>query len=137
MEVTDAVTHDSTQFKSLLESLRLVDIEAVTADSAYLSRQNCDVVNSMGAKPYIKPEKNITLRSYGSKAWKEMILDYRMNPERWKKVYHMRSSAETAFSAIKRKFGHQLSSIRRDHQRKELMTKIIAYNLNILARITI
>ena len=35
----------------------------------------------------------------------------------------------------KRKFGYQLSSIRRDNQR--LITNVVAYNLNILARITI
>jgi hypothetical protein len=41
----------------------------------------------------------------------------------------------TIFSAIKRKFGHRLGSIRKDLQRKELMTKVLAYNLNILYRI--
>ncbi len=41
MEVTDANVHDSQEFKSLLDSLPLDDVEAVTADSAYLSRKNC------------------------------------------------------------------------------------------------
>jgi transposase len=135
MEVTDANLHDSLKFKSLIESLPLNDIETVAADSAYLSRQNCDVAEAYGAKPYIKIKKNITLiRSAGSKAWSDMILCYRRNPERWMKIYHARSSAECAFSAVKRKFGHKLSSLRRDHQRKELMTKIVTYNLSILAK---
>ena len=138
MEVTDANVHDSCKFENLLGSLPLDDIEAVAADSAYLSRRNCDLIEAVGAKPYIRLKKNIrVVRSRGFKAWSDMIFSYRENPEAWRRIYHTRSSAETAFSTIKRKFGHQLSSIRRDHQRKELMTKVIAYNLNILAKITI
>lgn len=107
MEVTDANVHDSCKFKNLLESLPLDDIEAVTADSAYLSRINCDLIEEIGAKPYIKLKKNISvMRSRGSKAWSDMIFSYRQNPEAWRAIYHSRSSAETAFSAIKRKFGH-------------------------------
>ena len=109
-------------------------MEAVAADSAYLSRRNCDIIDAIGAKPYIKLKWNSTARSHGSKAWRSMILDYRENSEEWNKRYHIRSSAETAFSTIKRRFGYRLSSIRRDLQRKELMTKVIAYNLNILAK---
>jgi transposase len=100
------------EFKSLLDCLSLDDVEAVTADSAYLSRRNCDLVEAIGAKPYINLKKNIrVLRAKGSKAWFDMVYSYRKNPEAWRKVYHHRSSAETAFSSIKRKFGNQLSSI--------------------------
>jgi transposase len=136
MEVTDACAGDSPQLKNLLSSL--YDVEAVTADSAYLSRRNCDLIEAKGAKPYIKPKKNITIiRSFGSRAWKNMLLNYWNRRDEWNNIYRFRSSAETAFSAIKRKFGHQLFSIRKDTQRKELMTKVIAYNLNITAKITI
>ena len=135
MEVTDGNVHDSLEFESLLDSLPLADIEAVTADSAYLSRRNCDLTEAIGAKPYINLKKNVgRLRAGGSKAWFDMVLTYKEHPKAWKRVYRRRSSAETAFSAIKRKFGHKLSSTRKDHQRKELMVKVIAYNLNILAK---
>jgi len=137
MEVTGGETNDSPQLKRLLESLPLDDVEAVAADSAYLSRRNCDLIEAIGAKPYIKLKKNSTARSHGSRAWRSMILDYRENSEEWNKRYHIRSSAETAFSVIKRRFGYQLSSKRKDLQRKELMTKVITYNLNILAKTTI
>jgi len=52
------------------------------------------------------------------------------------KQYHGRSMAETAFSAIKRTLGHRLTSTRRDHQKLELMTKVIAYNTTVLMRVT-
>lgn len=136
MEVTEGEVHDSTQLAALLDSLPLDDIEAVTADAGYLSRHNCDLIEAKGAKPYIKLKKNIqVIRAYGSRAWVNMILEWRKDPKAWNKKYHMRSSAETAFSAIKRRFGHRLASIRKDLQRKELMTKVLAYNLNILAKI--
>ena len=136
MEVTDGEVHDSSQLAALLDSLPLYDVEAVSADSGYLSRRNCDLIEAKGAKPYIKLKSNIhVIRASGSKAWVDMILDWRNNPKAWNEKYHMRSSAESAFSAIKRRFGHRLSSIRKDLQRKELMTKVLAYNLNILARI--
>jgi len=137
MEITDGETGDSLQLRNLLKSLPLDDVEAVAADSAYLSRRNCDLIEAIGAKPYLKPKKNSTGRSHGSKAWRSMLIDYQEKPEDWNKRYHIRSSAETAFSVIKRKFGYQLSSIRRDLQRKELMIKVLAYNLNILAKTTI
>ena len=38
------------------------------------------------------------------------------------------------FLAVKGKLGRKLSSIRRGDQRIELMVKVVAYNLNILAR---
>ena len=113
----------------------LDDVEAVTADSAYLSRRNCDLTAAIGAKPYINLRKNVgRLRAGSSKAWFDMVLSYKKKPKAWKRIYHRRSSAETAFSAIKRKFGYKLSSTKKEYQRKELMTKVVAYKLNILAK---
>jgi transposase len=137
MEVTDAYQSDAVQMGGLLESLHIKDTEAVAADSAYLSRRNCDLIEAKGAKPFINLKCNVKGKSHGSFAWRRMVYDYRRNPEEWKRMYHFRSSAESAFSALKRKFGYRLSAIRKDLQRKELMIKVIAYNLNILARITI
>jgi len=125
MEITSGDVNDSTQLAALLDSLPLDDVEAVSADAGYLSRHNCDLIEARGAKPYIKLKKNIhVIRAYGSRAWVNMILDWRKNPKAWNKKYHMRSSAESASSAIKRRFGHRLASIRKDLQRKELMTKV-------------
>jgi transposase len=136
MEVTDGTVNDASQLGALLEGLPLDDIEAVTADAGYLSRHNCDLIEAKGAKPYIKIKKNIeVIRAWGSRAWVNMILEWRADPKAWNRRYHVRSSAESAFSAIKRRFGHRLGSIRKDLQRKELMTKVLAYNLNILCKV--
>jgi transposase len=42
--------------------------------------------------------------------------------------------AETAFSAIKRTLGHRLTSNRRDHQKLELMIKVVVYNITVLIK---
>jgi hypothetical protein len=59
MEVTDAYKSDAVQLGNLLESLHLDDIEAVATDSAYLSRRNCDLVEAIGAKPFINLKCNV------------------------------------------------------------------------------
>jgi hypothetical protein len=41
---------------------------------------------------------------------------------------------KNSFFSSQKKFGHKLSSIRKDHQSKELLTREVAYNLNILIR---
>jgi len=134
MEVTDSYKSDALQMGNLLDSLGIDDLEAVAADSAYLSRVNCELVEALGAKPFINLKCNTRGRSRGSFAWRRMVYAYRRNPERWKRVYHFRSSAESAFSALKRRFGYRLSSVRKDLQRKELMIKVVVYNLNIVGR---
>jgi len=134
MGVTGAYKNDAVQLKNVLASLPIDDLETVAADSAYLSWHNCDLIEAKGAKPFIKPKRNVKDRSRGSKAWKNMIHYFRGNPQGWRRTYRLRSSAETAFSAIKRKFGHRLTAVRKDLQRKELMTKVIVYNLNIVAK---
>lgn len=63
-EVTDGEKSDSPQLRRLLEALPLDDIEAVAADSAYLSRENCDLIEAIGARPYIKPKRNSTKMLY-------------------------------------------------------------------------
>lgn len=103
MEVTDSYKSDALQLGNLLDSLGIEDLEAAAADSAYLSRVNCDRIEALGAKPFIKLKRNTRGLSRGS-------------------------------FALKRGFGYRLSSVRKDLQRKELMTKMIVYNLNIVGR---
>ncbi len=59
-------------------------MEAVAAESGYLSRKNYDLIDTIGANPHIKSKKNIVIvRSLGSKALKNMLLDYAEKPDDW------------------------------------------------------
>ena len=44
--------------------------------------------------------------------------------------------AETAFSAIKRTLSHHLTSTRRDHQKLELIIKVIVHSITVLVKST-
>jgi transposase len=134
MEVTTGTVGETTQLGTLLENLD--DIETVSGDTGYLSRRNCMLVEAKGATPYLKPKRHSPLKPIGPPAWKRMIQSYRRNNHRWMKHYHTRSMAETAFSAIKRTLGHRLTSNRRDHQKLELMIKVVVYNITVLIKST-
>jgi transposase len=106
------------------------------ADKAYLSRKICDLIARHGGRPYISIKKNVTkIRSQGSKAWREMLVMYRRSKRLYKRRYHRRSLAETAVSAVKRRFGHALYSKKRRGQKNEVRLKVITYNLTIIARL--
>ena len=136
MEVTDGEANDSPILKRLMRELPLDDIEAAAMDSGYLSRRNCTMLAEYGVRSIlIKPKKNTTANSHGSKAWRNMILAYRENKEEWIRRYNsIRPLAESGFSAFKRTMGHWLTSLKRCMQRKELITRVLVYNLRIAAR---
>jgi len=135
---TRTYVHEVNYLEPLLESLW--DIGNVLADSGYLSRENCRVIYRKGGTPYIRPKKNTTGKSWQGKRhvywdpFTEMIEQYQKNPNEWMKVYHQRSNIEAVFSALKRKLGGYVSSIKRNIQHVEIALKIIVYNLMILAR---
>ncbi len=58
-----------------------------------------------------------------------MLTAYSKDKEAWLKTYHRRSLVESVFSTIKRRLGHWLFSVKKALQRKELLIKVIAYNL--------
>ena len=49
-------------------------------------------------------------------------------------LYHQRSKIETIFSVIKRKFGSSLSSRSFIMQKKELIFRLVAYNIDRIVR---
>lgn len=132
MHVTTGTVGDPTQLSNLLQEFD--DLETVAGDSGYLTRRNCELIEAKGATPYLKPTSRTIMKPIGPPAWKHMIRSYRLHKRSWMKHYHKRSMAETAFSAIKRTLGHKLTSKRRDHQKLELMTKVIVYNINVLIK---
>lgn len=135
---TRTYVHEVNHLEPLLEPLW--GIGNVLADSGYLSRENCRLIYSKGGTPYIRPKKNTTGKGIHGKRhvywdpFTEMIEQYQKNPKKWMKIYHQRSNIEAVFSALKRKLGDYVTSIKRGIQHVEIALKIIVYNLMILAR---
>jgi len=124
--------HEVTQLEKLLESI--YEIGNVYADSGYLSANNCIVIKYKGGTPYIRPKKTTTGQRNNGNAFTEMITSYHENKKKWMKKYHQRSNIEAVFSALKRKLGGYVTSIKRSIQQTEVALKIIIYNLMILVK---
>ncbi|KXA92778.1 hypothetical protein AKJ64_02240 [candidate division MSBL1 archaeon SCGC-AAA259E17] len=123
--------HESPYFEPLLEETadRYVQIDLVSMDSAYLSRDNCDLVEDYGGTPCIHPKEGITLKRKGSWAWTEMLLDFIENPQQWLREYHTRSNVESGFSTFKRHFLSPLRKCIGRRRKTEAFARACDYNL--------
>lgn len=133
LQVTRGNVADSTMFKTLLdETSENFLIEELSADKGYSSRENLDLVNKIGAMPYIPFKKNVTGKSGGSPTWAKL---YRLYAEKYLEFavhYHKRSNVESTFSMIKRKFGDFCRCKTERSQGNEIRCKVLAHNLVVL-----
>jgi len=131
--ITDGNCNDSPQFCPLIkQTSEGFTINEVTADLAYSSRNNLEMVNEVGGMPYIPFKKNAVGMARGSSMWKKMYHYFQLNRDEFLKHYHKRSNIESTNAAIRRKFGETLKSKNRIAQENELLAKIIAYNLTVV-----
>lgn len=131
--ITDEHGADSPQFKKLLlNTSKYFNIKEVSADKAYSSRKNLEIVDKLGGKAYILFRKNAIGTSRGSALWRKTYHYFQLHKEEFLEHYHRRSNAESTFGAIKKKFGESVKSKNRAAQENELLCKIIAYNITVL-----
>ena len=112
--------HESRDFIGLLKDLR---VKYVVADTGYSSKNLRDfVIHKLKALPFIPKKKNEG--------------QYHLTPQRIlvfdEKKYHRRSSIENVFSCIKRKYGSVLRNRTPATQKAELISKLVAHNVDIL-----
>ena len=131
VEITDAHGGDSTQFAPLVETTsRNFVMDEVSADKAYSSSKNLQLVLVKGAQPYIPFRSNTTGTSNRSTTvWNKMFHLYKYNQEWFYQHYHKRSNVETTFSMIKAKFGERLRSKSVVAQTNEVLCKVLCHNL--------
>ena len=133
VNITDGNAGDSPEFSPLIKkAAEGFVISEVSADMAYSSRDNLDMVNSVGGMAYIPFKKSATGRAGGSAMWKKMYHYFQLNKDEFFEHYHKRSNIESTNAAIKRKFGETLKSKNPVAQVNELLAKIIAYNLTVV-----
>jgi transposase len=131
--ITDSNGGDSPQFGPLVKkTAEGFTINEVSADMAYSSRLNLQLVANEGSKAYIPFKKNATGRAGGSALWSKMYHYFKLNRDDFMEHYHKRSNIEATNAAIKRKFGETLKSKNPTAQVNELLAKIIAYNLTVV-----
>ena len=102
-------------------------IEEMSADKAYLSNDNLELIVGMGATPFI-PFKSNSLPG-GSEVWRRMFHYFQYRREEFLTHYHRRSNVEIAFSMIKRKFGDAVRAKTDVAMRNEALAKILCHNV--------
>lgn len=131
VEVTEKYDHDTNYFEPLVEqTVTNFEMEEVSADAAYLSKDNLQTAVDAGAYPFIawKSNSKITEKD-GNELWNKLFHFFSMNKDKFLERYHQRSNSETAFSMIKAKFSDSLRSKNRTAQKNEALCKILCHNL--------
>ena len=133
LTITDGNDGDSPELIPLIKrASKFFDMEEVSADKAYSSRENLKAIAKIGAIPFIPFRSNSTIHPKGYRIWKTMWMFYYQNQEKFLEHYHKRSNAESTFSMIKRKFGNHLRTKRDTSQVNEILMKCLCHNLSVL-----
>lgn len=133
IEVTPGYYADSPQLKGLAKiTFKTFKMQEVSADKAYSSRNNLQVITELGAIPFIPFREDATGRSRGTMIWGIMKRFYDNHREYFMDHYHKRSNAETVFSMMKRKLGNHLYSRSEVGQVNEILCKALAHNICVL-----
>lgn len=133
VSISEAHANDSPYFAELVKTTsENFEIKEVSADKAYSSRENMEIVDSVGAVPFIPFRKNVTGKPRGSTTWKKMYHFFMFQREEFLEHYHKRSNAETVFHMIKAKFGDAIRSKTKTAQVNEVLLKILCHNVYVV-----
>jgi transposase len=133
VEITPTSESDTTLFPDLLkQTAENFHISRVSADMAYSSKQNLNLVDSLGGVPFIPFKRNIVNVDQSSPIWKKMFHYFMYNKDEFLKYYHKRSMSESVFHMIKSKFGDAIRSKNEIAGRNEVLLKILCHNLCVI-----
>jgi len=111
------------------------DIQEMSADMAYNSIDNCNLINSFGGTAFIPYQSNrtATVRSGNrGKLWRKMFHYFKFNQDEFMQHYHARSNIESTFNMIKAKFNDSLKSKTKTAQINECLFKVLCHNIVVL-----
>jgi transposase len=129
VEILDRDAADSPQFKPLVEqTAENFTVKEVVADKAYLSHDNLELVDRLGAAPYI-PFKINSVAGEAGTLWEKLFFFYSLHREEFLRKYHQRSNVESAFSMTKAKFGDSVRSRTETAMKNEVYCKFVAHNI--------
>ena len=133
--VSPSDMHDNVLFGDLfIETARRFRVRRVTADMAYASRANYEMVRGCGSLLYVPFKSNTAPWVDDGTAWSAALWEFQERHLEFMDTYHQRSNAESTFSALKRKFPSQIRMEAYTGQVNETLCKVLAYNLSGVAR---
>lgn len=129
IEITEGHANDSPSLPRLVqETAKTFEVNEVSGDRAYSSKDNLKLIEDVGAVPYIPFKKNVTGKR-GNSVWKKMYHYFLYRQEEFMEHYHKRSNAETVFHMVKTKFRDNLRSKDKTAQINELLLKYLCLNI--------
>jgi transposase len=129
VEIGDRDAHDCPMFKPLFETTVRNGFRPreVSADAAYLSHDNMEMVGEAGGTPFICFKSNTTAAGGGLMA--RMFHWYCLNRDEYLARYHKRSNVESTNAMIKAKFGDHVRSKTDRAMVNEALCKVLCHNL--------
>lgn len=129
VKITTENEADCPQLSELAkDTAKYFDMKELSGDKAYLSKDNFELVDSLGGTFYV-PFKSNSKASGNGMIWKKMYHYFMLNNEEYLQHYHSRSNAESTVNMIKGKFGDRVRSKLWTAQINEVLCKIIAHNI--------
>jgi transposase len=129
--VTDEHTGDSPMLAPLVtQTAERFNVQRVSADKAYASIFNFNLIESIGAQPLVPFKSNS--RPNQSPTWNRLFHFFNLHRDEFLASYHKRSNIESTFSALKRKFGEGVRSKSPVAQRNEALLKVLCHNIVVL-----
>jgi transposase len=129
VEIGDRNAGDCPQFKPMIEATaRNFTIKEVSADKAYLSVENLELVESLCGTAFI-PFKSNSLPGEAGSLWERMYHYFNFRREEFLPHYHSRSNVESTFSMIKAKFGDHVRSRTDAAMVNEVLCKVLCHNI--------
>jgi len=133
VEAMPGPSSDTAMLPPLLDVTREnFDVEQLSADKAYCTRTNLELLDGAGIKALIPFKKNATAQRKGhgrSEVWARLFHFFSLHREQFLAAYHTRSNVESTFSAIKRKFGDTIRSKSPVAQINEALLKVLCHNI--------
>jgi len=124
--------NDCPQFRPLVEkTAENFQIAEVPADKGYLSRENLELVESLGGTALV-PFKSNSVAGEAGTVWEKMFFYYSFRREEFLKHYHQRSNAESTFSMVKAKFRDHVRSRTDTAMKNEVLCKFLAHNVCVI-----
>lgn len=125
---------DCPQLPALLARTReRHDVREVSADKAYSSVDNHDVLESFGVQAFIPFKVNAVVNPKAP-VWSRHLCEFTLNQERFLAHYHRRSNVETVFAMMKARFGAAVASRLPTAQVNEVLAMCVAHNLCCLVK---
>ncbi len=117
--------------KLLAATASRFDVKELSADMAYSSKNNLEVIEANGTAALI-PFKSNAVATGDSPTWNKLFHYFQFKREEFLKRYHARSNVESTFSMLKAKFGDGVRSKTDTAMKNEVLCKIVCHNIAVL-----